>query len=421
MKGMFKQLLVSIKFVIKNLRNNKGRTVLTLVGIVIGIMSVIVVTSSGQGVKNYILGQFESFGEDLIQVEIKIPATSQTSSANATGQAQGVNITTLKVADGEAISRIPNVAEYAAGSLGQEIASYRGENKRTLLYGVGANTPNIDRGIKLSEGVFFSDIEDKNLAQVVVIGSDVREALFGSDDPIGKDIKIKGMNFKVVGVAEKRGTVTFFNYDELIYIPVQTLTKKIMGIDYVRYIMVRVKDINMIDVTAADIVDTMRRQHDISDPSQDDFAVMTMQEAQKIISDVFGTINILLLALTSISLLVGGVGIMNVMYVAVVERTFEIGLRKAVGARSGDILYQFLLEAVIITLIGGFLGILLGYVVAFSFSYVLEFFGFSISFAVTLNSILIAVGFSMVTGIIFGFYPAWKASKLSPMEALRKE
>lgn len=418
---MFRQFLTSVRFAIKNLRNNKGRTVLTLVGIVIGIMSVIVVSSSGQGVKNYILGQFESFGEDLIQVEIKIPATSQTSSANATGQAQGVNITTLKVADGEAISRIPNVAEYAAGSLGQEIANYRGENKRTLLYGVGANTPNIDRGIKLSEGMFFSDIEDKNLAQVVVIGSDVRETLFGSDDPIGKDIKIKGMNFKVVGVAEKRGTVTFFNYDELIYIPVQTLTKKIMGIDYVRYIMVRVNDANMIDVTAADIVDTMRRQHDISDPSQDDFAVMTMQEAQKIISDVFGTINILLLALTSISLLVGGVGIMNVMYVAVVERTFEIGLRKAVGARSGDILYQFLLEAIIITLIGGFLGIVLGYVVAFGFSYALELSGFSVSFAVTLNSILIAVGFSMATGIIFGFYPAWKASKLSPMEALRKE
>ena len=392
-----------------------------MVGIVIGIMSVIVVTSSGQGVKNYILGQFESYGEDLIQVEIKIPATSQTSSANATGQAQGVNITTLKIADGEALLRVPNVAEYAAGTLGQEIASYRDENKRTLLYGVSANMPNIDRGIKLSEGMFFSDIEDKNLAQVVVIGSDVKETLFGGDDPIGKDIKIKGMNFKVIGVAEKRGTVTFFNYDELVYVPVQTLTKKILGIDYVRFVMTRVKDINMIDITAADILDAMRRQHDISDPNQDDFAVMTMQEAQKIISDVFGTINILLLALTSISLLVGGVGIMNVMYVAVVERTFEIGLRKAVGARSSDILNQFLLEAVIITLIGGFLGIVLGYAVAFGFSYALKFFGFSISFAVTLNSILIAVGFSMATGIIFGFYPAWKASKLSPMEALRKE
>lgn len=418
---VFHQLLTSLRFAMKNLRNNRGRTILTLIGIVIGIMSVIVVSSSGQGVKNYILGQFESYGNDLIQVEIKIPATSQTSSANATGQAQGVNITTLKVSDGRALLRIPNVVEFAAGTLGQDIVSYQGENKQMILYGVGANMPNIDKGIKLSQGVFFSEVEDDNLAQVAVIGSDIKEELFGGDDAIGKNVRIKGMNFKVIGVAEKRGAVTFFNYDELIYVPVQTLTKKILGVDYVRFIMTRVENVDIIDVTAADIKDTMRNLHNISDPNQDDFAVTTMQEAQKIISDVFGTINILLLALTSISLIVGGVGIMNVMYVAVVERTFEIGLRKAVGARSTDILYQFLLEAIIITLIGGVAGIILGYALAFGFSYLLFLFGFSLSFSVTLDSILIAVGFSMVTGVVFGFYPAWKASKLSPMEALRKE
>jgi putative ABC transport system permease protein len=384
-------------------------------------MSVIVVTSSGQGVKNYILGQFSSYGNDLIQTEVKIPATSHTSSANATGQAEGINITTMKVSDGKALLRIPNVAEFAAGTIGQEIVSYQRENKQTLLYGVSANTPNIDRGIKVAEGAFFSEAEDDSLAQVVVIGSDIKNILFGGGEAVGKNVRIKGMNFKVIGVAEKRGAVTFLNYDELIYIPVQTLTKKILGVDYVRFIMTRVNDVSMIDVTAEDIKDAMRRLHNISDPNQDDFAVMTMQEAQKIIGDVFGTINILLLALTSISLIVGGVGIMNVMYVAVVERTFEIGLRKAVGARSGDIRNQFLLEAVIITLIGGMVGIVLGYATAFSFSYLLKLFGFAISFAVTLNSILIAVGFSMATGIVFGFYPAWKASRLSPMEALRKE
>jgi len=418
---MFKQFLISIKFAIKNLRSNIGRTVLTLVGVVIGIMSVIVVSSSGQGVKNYILGQFDSYGNDLIQIETKIPSTSKNSSANASGQAQGVQITTLKTRDADALLKIPNVAEYAAGSLGQEIASFENENKRVMLYGVGANMPGIDKGIKVAQGYFYSEQDDESLAQVAVIGSDVKETFFGSDDAIGKNIKIKNMNFRVVGVAEKRGAVTFFNYDELIYVPVRTLEKKILGVDHVQFISLKVKDVNMVDVTAADVTDTMRRLHNIQNPDQDDFAVSTMQEARDIVNSVFGTINILLLALTSISLIVGGVGIMNVMYVAVVERTFEIGLRKAVGARSADIRNQFLLEAVIITLIGGIAGIILGYLLAIGFSYILFAFGFSIKFSVTASSILIAVGFSMATGIIFGFYPAYKASKLSPMEALRKE
>ncbi|NTU66574.1 MAG: FtsX-like permease family protein [Candidatus Moranbacteria bacterium] len=418
---MFRQFFTSVRFAIKNLRSNVARTVLTLFGIVIGIMAVIVVSSSGQGVKDYILGQFDSYGDDLIQIETKIPSTSKNSSENAMGQAQGVEITTLKTSDGEALLKIPNVSKYAAGDLGQEIVSRQSENKRTILYGVGANMPDIDKGIKLSEGTFYSDQDDASLAQVAVIGSDIKETFFGNDDAIGKDIKIKGMNFRVIGVAEKRGAVTFFNYDELIYIPVRTLEKKIMGIDHVQFISLKVKDVKSVDVTAADVTDTMRRLHNIHNPDQDDFAVSTMQEARDTIDSVFGTIDILLLALTSISLVVGGVGIMNVMYVAVIERTFEIGLRKSVGARSADIRNQFLLEAVIITLIGGIAGIILGYLVSVGFSYVLASMGFSLKFSITLKSVLISVGFSMGTGIIFGFYPAYKASKLSPMEALRKE
>jgi putative ABC transport system permease protein len=408
-------------FAIKNLRNNKGRSVLTLIGIVIGIMSVIVVSSSGQGVKSYILGQVDSYGNDIIQVETKVPSTGKTSSSNASGQAMGIQITTLKIADGEEMLKLPNVVGYSAGTLGQEIASYRNENKRALLYGNGANYPLIDAGVKISEGNFYTESDDNSLAQVVVIGQDIRTALFGNDEAIGKEIRIKGMNFKVVGVAAKRGSVTFFNYDELIYIPVKTLQKKILGIDYVRYITVKIADVNKAEVTAADIIDLLKRRHKTYRSEQEDFAVTTMQEARKMIDDVFGTINILLLALTSISLIVGGVGIMNVMYVAVVERTFEIGLRKSVGAKSSDIRNQFLLEAIILTLIGGLIGIILGYIFAFIFSYIISLLGFSLKFTVTMSSILLAVGFSTATGIIFGYYPAYKASKLSPMEALRKE
>ena len=415
------RIFLSIKFAIKNLRNNIGRTVLTLVGIVVGIMSVIVVSSSGQGVKNYILGQFDSYGNDLIQIEPKVPSTGKTSAANATGQAQGIQITTLKISDAEAIRKIPNVVDYVAGTIAQEVFSHGSNNKRVMIYATGANWPNVDKATKVAEGSFYSETEDNNLEQVVVIGKDLKDELFGNDDAIGKSVKIKGADYRVVGVLARRGVVTFINYDELAYIPVQTVQKKILGVDYLKFISVLVKDANLIDVTVADINDTMKRIHKTYKSDQEDYAITTMQEAQKTINDVFGTINILLLALTSISLLVGGVGIMNVMYVAVVERTFEIGLRKSVGATSSDIRNQFLLEAVIITLIGGVVGIFFGFLIALGFSYALSLLGFSLQFSVTFSSIALATGFSMATGIIFGYYPAYKASKLSPMEALRKE
>ena len=416
-----KRFLLSIKLAFGNLRNNKGRTILTLVGIVIGIMAVIVVSSSGQGLKNYVMGQFSSFSTDVVQIETKVPSTGKTSTANAQGQAQGIQITTLKVSDGEALAKIPNIATYSPGALGQELATYRGNNKRAMLYGVGANYPKIDSAIKVQEGIFYDESQDNSLSQVVVIGPDIKDILFGTEDAIGKSIKIKGMDFRVIGVLEKRGAAAFINYDEFIYMPVQTLQKKILGVDYVRFITVKVKDENMIDVTVADINDTLDRIHRTYKPEQEDFSVTTIKEAQKMVEDVFGTINILLLALTSISLVVGGVGIMNIMYVAVVERTFEIGLRKAVGAKSSDIRNQFLFEAIFLTIAGGIVGIILGYLMSLGFSYVISLLGYSLQFSITMNSIVIAVGFSAVTGIIFGYYPAYKASKLSPMEALRKE
>lgn len=418
---MIKKLLLSIRLALRNLRSNVGRTVLTLVGIVIGIMAVIVVMSSGQGVKEYILGQFSSYGDNLIQIETKIPAVSSTSSTNATQQAQGVSITTLKTSDGEALLKIPNVTGFAAGTIGQEIVSRRGENKRAMIYGVGADWPLIDRATKIDEGTFYTQSEDDSLSQVVVLGKGLKNSLFGESEAIGETIKIKGMNFRVIGIQAERGIVSFLDYDQLLYMPVKTLQKKILGIDYVRFISVQVEDVSKIDVTAADISDTMRRLHNVKDPIQDDFSVMTMQDAISLIDTVFGTINILLLALTSISLIVGGVGIMNVMYVAVVERTFEIGLRKAVGAKNSQILQQFLLEAIMLTLMGGIVGIILGFALTYSFSFIFLALGFSLSFPISLSSVIVAVGFSAMTGIIFGYYPAWKASKLSPMEALRKE
>jgi ABC-type antimicrobial peptide transport system permease subunit len=418
---MLSELVISIKLAINNLRANLGRTVLTLVGVVIGVLAVILVSALGQGVKEYVLNQVSSFGTDLIQVEVKVPATKQTSTSNAVGQATGIQITTLTLSDADALGKLPNIKNYYAASIGQELVSYQNFNKQIVLFGAGAQVPEVDANFKLKEGAFYSEVDDRDLAQVAVIGSDISDAFFGGIDPVGKEIKIKDQKYRIIGVLAKRGTVGFFNFDEIIYIPVRTLQKKILGVNYVRMIGLRVSDQKVIDETTANIIFEMRKLHKITDPSKDDFGVMSIKDAQNTIDSVFNTINILLLALTSISLLVGGVGIMNIMYVAVAERTFEIGLRKAVGAKAKNILRQFLWEAIFITFFGGLIGIILGYLLLLALSYLASSFGYPINLSVSANAVFLAVGFSFLTGIIFGYYPARAASRLSPMEALRKE
>ncbi len=418
---MLTELIISIKLAINNLRANLGRTVLTLVGVVIGVLAVILVSALGQGVKEYILKQVNSFGTDLIQVEVKVPATKQTSTSNAVGQATGIQITTLTLSDADALGKLPNIKSYYAASIDQELVSYQNFNKQVMLFGAGSQLPEVDANFGLKEGSFYFEADDRGLAQVAVIGSDISDAFFGGVDPIGKEIKIKDQKYRVIGVLAKRGTVGFFNFDEIIYIPVRTLQKKILGVNYVRMIGLRVSDQNAIDETTANIIFEMRKLHKITDPNKDDFGVMSIKDAQNTINSVFNTINILLLALTSISLLVGGVGIMNIMYVAVAERTFEIGLRKAVGAKAKNILRQFLWEAIFITFFGGIIGIMLGYLLLLILSYLSSSFGYPINLAISANAIFLAVGFSFLTGIVFGYYPARVASKLSPMEALRKD
>lgn len=417
----FKRVATAFSFAVKTIRTHKVRTFLALLGVVIGVFAVVVVTTLGDGVKGFILGQVESFGSDLIQIEVKIPGTGTMSSGNASGRAQGTQITTLTVKDGEAIAKLPNIQTQYSGSIGQERATYGSIGKRIFLFGTGADVLRVDRNIVLESGRFFTADEDANLARVVVLGSETKKTFFGEGQAVGESITLKGEKYRVIGVLASRGAVAFLNFDTFTYVPIRTLQKKILGVEYVQFVSAQMVDPALEKETVADIVALLRKRHDISSPNKDDFSVTSTKEAQETLSTVLGSMKILLLALTSISLVVGGVGIMNVMYVSVSERTSEIGLRKAVGATSTSILRQFLFEALIITLIGGLVGIALGVLLSIGLSSIFSYFGFNLVLHFTFSSFLLGAGFSMVVGLIFGIAPAYRASKLSPMEALRKE
>jgi putative ABC transport system permease protein len=415
------EILTSIKLALKSLRSNVGRTAFSLAGIVIGVAAVIIVLSLGAGVKGFVMSQVESFGTDIIEIEIKTPKTAQTSAQNIGGMVGGAQVTTLKIEDVEEAAKLPNVGVWYGGVMSQDIISYKNKNKQVFTMGVTADVAQVDEKTEIEFGRMFSAEDDNSLKQVVVLGSGIKESLFGKEDAVGKNIKIKGKSFKVIGVLKERGAVSFFDFDKLIYLPLRTLQKKIMGVDYITFAIFKMEDEKKAELTTVEMNEVMRERHDIEDPEDDDFAVMSIAEAKDMLDQVFVILNILLLALTSISLIVGGVGIMNVMYVTVIERFFEIGLRKSVGARKTGILAQFLFEAIFLTLLGGAAGVIAGFLVSLGAEYAAFKMGYFLEFKVTLWSVVIALSFSSLTGVIFGMYPALKAARLSPIEALRKE
>lgn len=410
-----------MQFALRTIRINKSRTALALLGVVIGVFSVVVVMTLGDAVRGYIINRVESFGTDLIQVEVKVPSTGSMSRENAQSRSQGTQITTLTVEDSEKIRTLPNIEALYAGTIGQERATYGSVAKQVLLFGTGPDATIVDKNIQLDQGRFFTADEDADLARVVILGSETKDTFFGRSDAIGELITLKGEKYRVIGVLKSRGAIAGFNLDTLVYVPVQTLQKKMLGINYVQFISVKIQDVNKEALTVADIIALMRKRHDIDDPDKDDFAVTSTKEARETLDNILGSVRVLLLALTSISLLVGGVGIMNVMYVAVSERTNEIGLRKAVGARSSSILAQFLFEALIITLIGGSIGIMLGILASFGFAFFVGSLGIPVTIQFSLTSLFLGAGFSMAVGLIFGIAPAYSASKLTPMDAIRHE
>lgn len=414
------ELIVSIRLALSNLRSNVGRTVLSLLGIVIGVVSVILVLSLGAGVKEYVVGQIESFGSDIIQIEPKVPKVDKTSSQNVSGQF-GKQLTTLKIDDADAVAKLSNVESWYGGVMGQQVVSYRNKNKQANIMGMTADVFQVDEKTQIISGEPFSKEDDLGLKQAVVLGSKVKEDFFGDSEAIGQTIKIKGQTFTIKGILKERGSTSFFDFDNTIYLPIRTTQKKLLGIDHIQFAVFKIKDMNKLDLTILEAEDVMRSQHNIKKTEDDDFAVNSIAEVKDILDKVFNVVDYLLLALTSISLIVGGVGIMNVMYVAVVERTFEIGLRKSIGAKKSDILKQFLFEAIFLTVLGGILGVVLGFFLSGILERIASNFGYNLSFPVTWKAILVGFSFSALTGLVFGIYPARKASQMSPMEALRRE
>jgi len=414
--------IIAIALAVKNLRTNIGRTVLSLVGIVIGVMAIVIVLSLGAGLREFVFAQLESFGTDYIEIEVKVPNTEQASTQNAGSMAGGMAITTFKLDDAQEVSKLPNVSAWYAGNLGQEVVSFRGHNKQAMIMGTTEGVTGVDANFKIESGEMYTDEDDRSLKQVVVLGSKIKDSLFGTNTALGEKVKINKQAYTVIGILEERGGSSgFFDFDEIVYMPLQTLQKKILGIDYISFAMFKVEDLSRMEITKLDMVATMRDQHNIKDPSDDDFAVMSVAEAMDLLDNIFSIINILLISLTSISLIVGGVGITNVMYVAVTERTFEIGLRKSAGAKNKDIFQQFMFEAIFITLAGGLIGVGLGYLAAKLAEFIFSEIGFVLAFPLTSGAVTLGLAFSAVIGLIFGIRPAVKASKLSPMEALRKE
>jgi len=409
--------LTPIQLAYKSLRSQKTRTILTILGVSIGIALVIAIMAAGRGLNKMIAGQLEAFSPNAISIETKVPSAKK-NTGNAS--ASGVIITTLKEKDLDDIKKYSNIASAYGFVMGQAVVKYQNEAKTSLIMGEGYNLQDTEK-FELASGRMYTKDEEDSLAQVAILGFTMNDLLFGNDEAIGKSVYIKGKPFRVIGVAKKRGATFGMDMDRMVLIPSKTMQKRILGIDYYQQFVAKMKDLSLSKQTVADLEEILRENHDITDPNKEDFSVNTMADAADMLSSIVNGITFLLVALVCISLVVGGVGIMNIMYVSVTERTFEIGLRKALGAKSKDIMWQFLSEAVLLTLGGGVAGIIFGAILALVIYWVGISYNFVWVYSIPISSIILALGFSAAVGIFFGLYPARKAASLDPVEALRKE
>ena len=409
----------SIKIAYRALRVNKSRSFLTILGILIGIMAIMMMVSIGSGAENLILGEIGSIGGETIAIR---PGQEPTGPTDVAGTLFNDSLRKKDVELLRRKSNVPDAVEVVPFVIVPGSVSYEGETYSPMTIGGEAEFFTRVYDVQLESGNIFTESDTKQRANVAVIGQKVKNELFGESDAIGKSIKIKDSKFRVVGVLAKKGQVAVFDIDELILIPHTTAQTYLLGIDYFHEILVKATSVDVVDRTAADIEATLRESHNIDDPKKDDFFVVTLQGAAEQIRTIISTLTAFLSSVVAISLVVGGVGVMNIMLVSITERTREIGLRKAVGATEKEILQQFLLEAILLTFIGGLVGIILGGIFSFLLSIALaQFVAPNWSFSFPFSAILLGMGVTTSVGLIFGFYPARKAARKDPVEALRYE
>lgn len=388
---------------------NKMRSILTMLGIIIGVAAVIALVSIGNGVKQDIQNSISSLGSNLLMVMPGAPRTP------GVRPSQG-SMKSLKVSDYQAISKLDGVKAASPYTANSYVTIYQSKNWTTTVSGVSSNFQDVNNWT-MAEGRFISSKNVENRERVAVVGQTVVKNLFAGEDPVGKEIRVKNIPFRVIGVLNSKGNGTMGNdQDDVIFIPYTTAMERVEGVDYLRMVYVVASDDNGIDRLQSDIENLLRVRHSIKDTNLDDFNIQNMKSIMETMEQTTGTLTLFLGAVAAISLVVGGIGIMNIMLVSVIERTREIGIRKALGATYFVIVTQFLIEAVVISLMGGLIGIALGIGAS-------KLIGLAsgMSTVISVPTIVLSFAFSMAIGLVFGIYPARKAAKLNPIDALHYE
>lgn len=394
-----------------SLNHNRLRTILAMLGIVIGIASVILIISIAKSATSSVTSQVSSLGSNNLTIS---PGTE------SRGPVQGGGDTkTLTYEDAQFFKKnpdFPNITAVAAGVQGGMQIIGNGENINTTVQGVGADYFDM-QSLNIEYGEFFTSEDESFYSKVAVIGPEVATDLFGEEsDPTGQIIQIKSQLFRVIGVTKVKGSSGMSNPDKSVYVPVTTAAKILLGQNYIQSIQISVSDVNLVEQTSSEIKQALMERHGITDEANIDFNIRSSKEMQATLSNITGTLTAMLAGIAGISLLVGGIGVMNIMLVSVTERTREIGLLKAIGAKRNDILLQFLIEAVVLTVSGGIIGMVFGEVFAVIASAIM-----GLTFVFQLYPVLLAVSVCVTIGVFFGLYPSRRAASLNPIDALKYE